>query len=187
MKERVPFIATPYISVRLTDGGGDSTLTEIEQMYREYFPTSLFSYFFLNDLNTFLYKSDRNFGWIFASASLLAVFVACLGLWIVTLFSTLSRLKEVGIRKVLGANKRSLFFILTKELMLLTVLASAIGIPVSAVLMNGWLETYAFHVSLPWWIYATAFVLLMLIAFLTVFQQVWRIICLKPMCILKYE
>lgn len=101
--------------------------------------------------------------------------------------STLSRLKEVGIRKVLGANKSSLFFILTKELMLLTILASAIGIPVSAVLMNGWLETYAFHISLPWWIYAVVFALLMLIAFLTVFQQVWRIICLKPMSILKYE
>ena len=187
LKERVPFIATPYISIRLTGDGGDGTLAEIEQMYREYFPTSLFSYFFLSDLNTFLYKSDRNFGWIFASASLLAVFVACLGLWIVTLFSTLSRLKEVGIRKVLGANKTCLFFILTKELMLLTVLASAIGIPVSAVLMNGWLETYAFHISLPWWIYPAAFVLLLLIAFLTVFQQVWRIICLKPMRILKYE
>ena len=187
MKERVPFIATPYISVCLKGEGGTGVLTEIEQMYREYFPTSLFSYFFLSDFNESLYKSDRNFGWMFASASLLAVFVACLGLWIVTLFSTLSRLKEVGIRKVLGANKASLFFVLTKELLLLTVLASAIGIPVSAVLMNGWLETYAFHISLSWWIYAAAFVLLMLIAFLTVLQQVWRTIRLKPMRILKYE
>ena len=187
LKERVPFIATPYISVCLKGKGDAGVLTGIEQMYREYFPTSLFSYFFLNDFNEFLYKSDRNFGWIFASASLLAVFVACLGLWIVTLFSTLSRLKEVGIRKVLGANKTSLFFVLTKELLLLTVLASAIGIPVSAVLMNAWLETYAFHISLSWWIYAATFVLLMLIAFLTVFQQVWRTIRQKPMSILKYE
>ncbi len=187
LKERVPFIATPYISVCLKGKGDAGVLTEIEQMYREYFPTSLFSYFCLNDFNEFLYKSDRNFGWIFASASLLAVFVACLGLWIVTLFSTLSRLKEVGIRKVLGANKTSLFFVLTKELLLLTVLASAIGIPVSAVLMNAWLETYAFHISLSWWIYAATFVLLMLIAFLTVLQQVWRTIRQKPMRILKYE
>ncbi len=187
LKERVSFIATPYISVCLKGKGDAGVLTEIEQMYREYFPTSLFSYFFLNDFNEFLYKSDRNFGWIFASASLLAVFVACLGLWIVTLFSTLSRLKEVGIRKVLGANKTSLFFVLTKELLLLTVLASAIGILVSAVLMNAWLETYAFHISLSWWIYAATFVLLMLIAFLTVFQQVWRTIRQKPMRILKYE
>ena len=53
--------------------------------------------------------------------------------------------------------------------------------------MNAWLETYAFHISLSWWIYAATFVLLMLIAFLTVFQQVWRTIRQKPMRILKYE
>ena len=137
-------------------------------------------------MNTFLYKSDRNFGWIFAGAALLAVFVACLGLWIVTLFSTLSRLKEVGIRKVLGANKSSLFFVLTKELMLLTVLASIIGIPVSAVLMEGWLETYAFIFRCL----GGYMQLLRIVAddcILTVFQQVWRIIRLKPMRILKYE
>lgn len=187
MKERIPFIATPYISVLLTSKGGAEAIAEVEEMYREYFPTSLFSYFFLNDFNEYLYRSDRNFGWIFAGTSLLALFVACLGLWIVTLFSTLSRLKEVGIRKVLGATKKSLFLVLTRELLLLTVLASVIGIPVSAVLMNGWLETYAFHISLPWWIYAVAFVLLMMIAFLTVLQKVWHTIRLKPMHILKYE
>lgn len=187
MKERIPFIATPYISVRLTDKRDTAAIAAVEQMYNTYFPTSLFSYFFLSDFNEHQYRADRNFGWIFAGASLLAVFVACLGLWIVTLFSTLSRLKEVGIRKVLGANKTSLFVVLTRELLLLTVLASAVGVPVSAVLMNGWLETYAFHISLPWWIYAVAFVLLMLIAFLTVLQQVWRTIRLKPMRILKHE
>ena len=61
-------------------------LAEVEQMYRTYFPSALFSYFYLDDYQDSLYKSDRNFGWIFASASLLAVFVACLGLWVVTFF-----------------------------------------------------------------------------------------------------
>lgn len=187
LKERVPFIATPYISIRMTNESDTAAVEQIEQMYREYFPNSLFSYFFLKDFNEFIYKSDRNFGWIFAGASLLAVFVACLGLWIVTLFSTLSRTKEVGIRKVLGANKKSLFLVLTRELLLLTILASSIGVPISAVLMNSWLETYAFHITLPWWIYAATFVLLMLIAFATVLKQVWRTIRLKPMRILKYE
>lgn len=187
LKERVPFIATPYISIRLTGEQGTGYLDGIEQLYREYFPTSLFSYFFLNDFNAHLYKADRSFGYIFASAALLAVFVACLGLWVVTLFSTLSRLKEVGIRKVLGASRTSLFLVLTKELLLLTVVASLVGAPVSALLMNRWLETYAFHISLPWWTYILAFALLMLIAFLTVLQQVWRTLRLKPMHILKYE
>ena len=146
-----------------------------------------FSYFFLSDLNTFLYKSDRNFGWIFASASLIAIFVACLGLWIVTLFSTLSRLKEVGIRKVLGANKSSLFFYLDQG----ADVAHYIGIcnrytRISSV--NEWLVG---DVCFPYFAtlvdICSRFALLMLIAFLTVFQQVWRIICLKPMSILKYE
>lgn len=186
-KERIPFIATPYISVRFADDITVGQITGVEELYKEYFPTSLFSYFFLDDFNDSQYKEDRNFGWIFASTSLLAVCVACIGLWVVTLFSTRSRLKEVGIRKVLGADKASLFATLTRELLLLTVLASGVGIPVSALLMNRWLATYAFHVSLSWWVFVAAFVLLMLIAFLTVFQQVWRTIRLKPMRILKYE
>lgn len=187
VKERVPFIGTPYISLRM-DGEIDATrLAEVEQTYRNFFPTSLFSYFFLDDFNNKQYKEDRNFGWMFACSALLAVFVACLGLWVVTLFSTRARVKEIGIRKVLGATSTHLFAVLTRELVLLTVLAAVVGVPVSAFLMHSWLESYAFHVSLPWWGYAMAFVLLMLIAFLTVVRQVWRIIRLKPMHILKSE
>ena len=187
LKERVPFIATPYISVKMDGPVNSDCLAEVEQMYRTYFPSALFSYFYLDDYQDSLYKSDRHFGWIFASASLLAVFVACLGLWVVTFFSTLARVKEVGIRKVLGAGKISLFVVLTRELLLLTVLATVLGLPVSVVLMNGWLESYAFHIVLPWWVYGVAFVLLMCVAFLTVVRQVWRVVRLKPMRILRNE
>lgn len=187
IKERVPFITTPYISVLMNGNNGAAGVGEIERTFREFFPTSLFSYFFLNDFNDDQYKEDRNFGWISASVALLAVFAACLGLWVVTLFSTLSRVREIGIRKVLGAGKMNLFAVLTRELLFLTVLASAAGIPVSAVCMNSWLEGYAFHISLSWWFYAAAFVLLLLVAFLTVVRQVWRTIRLKPMRILRNE
>lgn len=188
LKERVPFIATPYISVRMNGGMDDGRrISEIEQLYREYFPTSLFSYFFLDSFHDNIYKEDRNFGWIFALASLLAVFVACIGLWVVALFSTLSRLREIGIRKVLGASKMNLFGLLTREFLLLTLLASAIGTPISLFLMTRWLETYAFHISLHWWIYVIAFLLLMLIAVLTLSRQVWRTIRLRPMRILKSD
>lgn len=187
MAQRVPFIGTPYISVRM-DGVTDSTrLSDVENMFREFFPTSLFSYFYLDDFNNNLYKADRNFGWIFASAALLAVFVACLGLWVVTLFSTLSRVREIAIRKILGAGTKNLFVVLTRELFFLTVLASVTGVPVSLFLMNSWLSGYAFHTSIPGWLYAAAFVLLLFIAFLTVAGQVWRTIRLKPMRILRNE
>ncbi len=187
LKERVPFIATPYISIQVKSGIGPERISEIEQLYKTYFPSAVFSYFKLSDYNDALYKSDRNFSWIFTCASILAIFVACLGLWIMTLFSTLSRVREIGIRKVLGAGKASLFFVLTRELMLLTILATALGAPVSIILMNGWLKTYAFHIALPWWGYLVAFAGMMCVALSTVTHQVWRVIRLKPMRILRNE
>lgn len=187
IKERVPFIATPYISIQINNPIGTQQITEIEQSFRNLFPTSLFSYYFLDDFNDNLYREDRNFGWIFASAALLAVFVACLGLWVVTLFSTLSRTREIVIRKVLGAGKLELFMALTHELLLLTLLAAVLGIPISIFLMKSWLNTYAFHISLAWWIYILAFILLIIIALLTVIRQVWRTIRLEPTKILRSE
>ena len=187
IKERVPFIATPYISIQVKSDIDSKRLAEIEQLYKTYFPSAVFSYFKLSDYNHELYKSDRNFSWIFTCASILAIFVACLGLWIMTLFSTMARVREIGIRKVLGADKTSLFFALTRELMLLTILATALGAPVSIILMNEWLKTYAFHIVLPWWGYLIAFAGMMCVALSTVAHQVWRVIRLKPMRILRNE
>ena len=187
LKELVPFIATPYISVVMDDDGSAPYVPEIKKIYMEYFPESLFSCFPLEDLHRHLYKSDSDFGWIFAMAALLAVVVSCLGLWVVALFSSLSRLKEVGIRKVLGASPSGLFAYLTRELMLLIVLASVIALPLSVFLMDCWLGTYAFHIYPAWWTYPSAFMILILIAFLTVFRQVWNTMRLKPIKILKCE
>lgn len=187
IKERVPFIATPYISIKVKPEFDSQRLAEIEQIYKTYFPAAVFSYFKLSDYNYGLYRSDRNFSWIFTCASLLAIFVACLGLWVMTLFSTMARVREIGIRKVLGADKRSLFIVLTRELMLLTIWATALGTPVSIILMNEWLKSYAFHIVLPWWGYAIAFGLMVCVALLTVVRQVWRVIRLKPMRVLRNE
>lgn len=104
-----------------------------------------------------------------------------------TLFSTMARIKEIGIRKVLGADKKSLFGVLTRELILLTILATVLGTPLSIILMDEWLRTYAFHIILPWWGYVIAFVLMIFVALLTVAHQVWRVIRLKPMRILRNE
>lgn len=187
MKERVPFIPTPYVSVRVKTELDARRLADIERIYKAYFPTAVFSCFRLSDYNEDLYKSDRNFSRIFTCASLLAIFVACMGLWIMTLFSTMARVREIGIRKILGAGKVSLFVVLTRELMWLTLLATALGTPLSMILMDEWLRTYAFHVALPGWAYVVAFVGMMCIALLTVFRQVWRVIRLKPMRVLRNE
>lgn len=187
IKERVPLIATPYISIQLNTEIDSTQLDRIERIYKTYFPSAVFSCFRLKDYNDDIYKSDRNFSWIFMCASLLAIFVACLGLWIMTLFSTMARVKEIGIRKVLGADRKSLLLVLTKELIGLTLLATVLGTPLSVVLMDGWLKTYAFHITLPWWGYAMAFGVMLLVVLLTVAHQVWRVIRLKPMDVLRNE
>lgn len=187
MKERVPIIATPYISVMMDSEIKPGHVADIERIYKKYFPLAAFSYFKLSDFNYNLYRSDRNFSRIFTCASLLAVFVACLGLWIMTLFSTMSRLKEIGIRKVLGADKKSLFMVLTKELATLSVIAAAIGTPVSVIIMNEWLKSYAFHITLPWWIYIAAFAIIIIIGLLTVTRQIWHVIHISPINILRNE
>lgn len=187
LKERVPFIATPYISIQSEKNLDVNMLENIEKIYMEYFPTSLFSYYFLDDFYNSQYKEDRNFGLIFAGSAILAVFVACMGLWIITLFSTLSRVKEIGIRKVLGASKMTLFILLTKELFFLTIIASCLGIPVSIFLMNSWLSQYAFHTSISFWVYIGTFLLLILIALVTIVNQILITIRLKPMSVLKNE
>lgn len=187
MKERVSIIATPYISVLLNTAIDDKRLSGIEQIYKKYFPAAIFSYFKLSDYNDDLYKADRNFSWMFTSASLLAIFVACLGLWTMTLFSTMARVREIAIRKVLGAGKLSLYMVLTRELMLLMLLATTLGTPLSIILMEEWLDTYAFHIALPWWSYLAAFMLMTGIALLTVVRQVWRVIRLNPMRVLRNE
>lgn len=187
LKERVPIIATPYISVMLDSEVEQESVDAIERIYKSYFPMAAFSYFRLSDFNYNLYKSDRNFSRIFTCASLLAVFVACLGLWIMTLFSTMSRMKEIGIRKVLGAGKKSLFMVLTRELMVLTLIAAAIGTPVSVILMNEWLRSYAFHITLPWWIFLVSFGLIATVGLFTVVRQIWRALRVNPITILRNE
>ncbi len=187
MKERIPFIATPYISVLSEEDVYRMSINDIEDIYKEYFPSSLFSCFPLETFHRNMYKSDSDFGWIFAMAALLAVIVSCLGLWTIALFSSLSRLKEIGIRKVLGASSPSLFATLTKELMWLIILASGIALPMSIFIMDRWLATYAFHISPAWWTYHAAFLALILIALLTVLQQIWTTIRVRPVKTLKYE
>ncbi len=183
--ERVPFIATPYISIRLNSTRNKELLAEIKQEYKEFFPTSLFSYFYLDHFQAVKYKEDRNFRWIFASAALLAIFIACMGLWVITFFSSLARKKEVSIRKVLGAANNNLFVELTRELISLTVIASLIGIPISIILMNRWLTTYAFHISLPWWIFPLTFICLVCIALISICRQIWKVIRTEPIETLK--
>lgn len=187
ISELIPFIPTPYISVCAKEKLNESIAYDIEQTYSSFFPTSLFSSFTLGDLLSNQYYEEINFSYFFAIASLLAVTVACMGLWVISLFSMLSRKKEIGIRKVLGTSNIQLFFELAKEFIALVLLASLAGTPLSIWIMNRWLSTYAFHISIEWWIFPLTFIALMLVTIATISLQIRKSIRRPPIESLKNE
>lgn len=181
MKERLPMVATPYISVRFTDRTAMSAgVNVLEQVYARYFPQAPIDYFVLSDFYDNQYSVDRDFGNIFGLAASLAIFVSCIGLWVLFLFVTRNRMSEVCLRKIYGASPISLFWLLIRRFLLITLISTIIGGFTSYYLLSGWLEGYAFHVGVEWWIYPTACGVLVIVGTLTVLYQIVKAIRENP-------
>lgn len=187
MKEQIPFIQTPYISILYRNEVSRQDIETAKEIYNSHFSDSLFSYFSFKDFCMQFYQADRNFTYMFTWSSILAVFVACIGLWVMNLVFTMSRMKETCIRKVFGADRMSLFMTMTREQRRLLLISSAIGVPVSNIIMGFWLETYAFHIRQSYLAYIIAFILLSAVVFMTTLRQTLRAIHTRPIDILKYE
>ena len=117
----------------------------------------------------------------------LAIFISCLGLLGLAMFTAEQRLKEIGIRKVLGASVRSLFGLLSQEFLVLVVIALLIATPVTFYAMNKWLQSFAYRAPLQWWVFAVSGALIMLIALATVSFQAIKAALVNPIKSLRSE
>lgn len=176
-----------FYAIRLNTPNMRKTIDKIEEHWRESHGEKPFSYFFLEDHYNNQYQAELRFGSIFAIFSGLAIFVACLGLFGLASFMTSLRLKEVGIRKVLGASFAQLWLLLTKDFVKLVGVAIVVSIPLTWYVMNGWLEGFANRISLSWWLFAVPALLLLLIALLTVSYQTIGTVNTNPAETLKDE
>jgi len=181
------WIPITYFSVSIKTDNMQQTINQIEGLWEKFFPESSFDYFFLDEFFNRQYIADQQYGRVFVTFSFLAIFIASMGLFGLTLFSTSSKTKEIGVRKVMGASTTTIVGLLNMENIKLILVASTLGIPICWFLINKWLEGYAFKVNLSWWMFITPVIIVLLIASITTSYLTIKAAMTNPTRSLRYE
>ena len=162
-------INNPYggLIVRVKPNETASLLASMEEKWKSFKVEEPFTYAFLDELYNETYVAEQRMGSILKIFVLLTIFIACLGLFGLVTFTAEQRVKEIGIRKVLGASVAQIVSILTKDLIILVAVSLVIAFPLGYYLMDQWLLDFAYRINIQWWVFAMAGGLTLLIAFLT--------------------
>jgi len=183
-REAVLFAPTPaasrYYSIRLETEDLASSIAEIQRLYTEHSSGNPFDYFFMDEFFSKQYQADLQFGKIFGIFSVLAILVGCLGLFGLVSYTVVQKTKEIGIRKVLGAEVSNIVFMLSKQFMILIAVASVIVIPILYFGMTEWLSGYAFPISIGWELMVIPVLILMAISLFTVSLQTVKAAVANP-------
>ena len=178
---------TSCILVKTEPGKAQQALAGIETSFRKHNPAYPFDYDFLDDDFAEMYKSETTMGKLATNFSVIAIFISCLGLFGLALFTAEQRTKEIGIRKVLGATVPNIVGMLSKDFLKLVLVANVIALPLGWYLMHSWLQDFAFRTSIDWWIFALACVATFLIALVTVSFHAVRTAIANPVGSLRSE
>ena len=176
-----------YFSVRLNTPNLSGTIRKVEDVYLEAFPDNAFEYFFLDDYFNKQYQSDLHFGRIFGSFTIMAIVIACLGLFGLGVFSVTQRTKEVGIRKVLGASVSAILVLFSKDSVRLLLVSYVISIPLIYLAVSKWLTNFAFHIGMDWQIFLLPPVFLLTITIVTIVLISLRAAVMSPVVSLRHE
>ena len=177
----------PVIFLKMHSRDLSSDIALIQKIWIKYYPDKPFEYSFQDEQIARLYKSDLKFRVLFSCITFLALLVACLGLFGLSIFTAEARAKEIGIRKVLGASVSSLFADLSKVFLWPVVIAMLIAFPISWWVMYDWLQKFAYHIGLTWWVFAMAAGVSVFIALLTVSFQSAKAAVANPIKSLRME
>jgi len=160
---------------------------KVRSLWDEFYPGNPFEYFFLDDHYRRQYGSDVRFLRMFGLFSLLAIFVAGLGLFGLSLFNAVQRTKEIGIRKVLGASLAEILVLFVRDFLRMILIANAAALPFIYFILNGWLKRYAFRITIGVWFFAVPVLLTVLIAVLVAAYHSIKAALADPVRALKYE
>lgn len=173
--------------VRIDGRNIGSTLRDLEKTWKHSVDHRPFQYHFLDEDYEALYKTEQRTAGVFITFSSLAIILACLGLFALTAYAIVQRTKEIGIRKVLGATITNIISLLSKDFLLLIVVAILIAIPLAWIAGSKWLQDFTYRISLEWWVFVLAGVATVLIALLTISFQAIRAAIANPVKSLRTE
>lgn len=176
-----------FIAFKIDNGNYRNVLTSIEGPWNEIFPGNPIDHFILDQFFNKQYERDRQFGQVFTMFTLLAIFIACLGLFGLSSFMTSQRTKEIGIRKVLGSSVEGVVLLLSKGFITLVLIANMIAWPLSWFVMDYWLTGFPYRISMSPLFLISAGAGVIIIAFISVSFQTLRAARINPAKTLKYE
>jgi putative ABC transport system permease protein len=175
------------ISMKLAGANLAGTLAMVEKTWKKYLPQVPYDYTFLDESFARLYETEQRQKTIFTSFAGVAIFIACLGLFGLSAFTISQRIKEIGIRKVLGAEVSSIVGLLSKDFLKLVGVAALIAFPVAWYAMHNWLKDFAYRINIPWWIFLLAAIVACAVAFITIAWQAIRAATANPVKSLRTE
>ncbi|MCK8492690.1 ABC transporter permease [Spirosoma sp. RP8] len=173
--------------VKLSGNQLSNTLQFLESKWRTLIPNRPFTYAFMDEEFDKMYAAETRTGRIFSVFAFLSIFLACLGLFGLSAYTTVQRTKEIGVRKVLGASVFSIVGLLSKDFLKLVLVAIVVAVPIAWYAMNQWLQGFAYRVAIEWWVFALAGILAIGIALITVSFQSIKAALLNPVKSLRSD
>jgi ABC-type antimicrobial peptide transport system permease subunit len=176
-----------FVYVRIEGGDVPGSLAAIEEIYKKHVPELPFTFTFLDESLNSLYQSDRRTGRLFSYFTILAIFISCLGLFALASFMIEQRTKEIGVRKVMGANLPRITVLLTRDFLKWIVAANVIALPTAYFVMQVWLNNFAYRTAISIWTFVLAASFALAIALATIGYQSIKAARANPADFLRYE
>jgi putative ABC transport system permease protein len=173
--------------VRVNGSDVQATLGRLEMLWKQRLPDRPFNYHFLDEDYNKLYQAEQRSSALFSVAAVLAIVLACLGLFGLAAFTTVQRTKEIGIRRVLGANIGNITMLVSRNFLQLVGLAILIAVPAAWAVGNKWLEDFAYRIHISWWIFVACGIAALLVALMTVSFHAIKAALMNPVKSLRSE
>jgi len=174
-------------NVKLSGDNIAATMAQLESTWNSIYPGKPFQYTFMDEAFAKLYQSEARFQKVFIILVVLGIFIASLGLFALATFAAQQRVKEIGIRKVLGASVANVVGLLSMDFLKLVLIALIVAVPIGWYTMNKWLQNFAYQIHIQWWVFPLAGLLAIVIALITISFQAIKAAVAKPIKSLRTE